>query len=230
MNKDIFISYKTGGTGSNFSSNLKRKLDDLGYSVYFNPHEERSNDFREKLKKAVLGCTDFIIVLNNKCMEQLSKNNIDDYIRFEILIAKENDKNIIPIYIDNINIAEWYGKMPEELEFILYIDGITVYDEDYYDMSPFDRIRNEIKSIPEKEDLYRDTYNSNLEYDIVQDFNNTLANAKSGDLKAMYEVANMYFYGFADEMGNQIEILPRLTIGLNIYQTAKMNTRLVQIQ
>lgn len=199
--KDIFISYKTGGTGSSFSSKLKRKLDDLGYSVYFNPHEERSKDFREKLKKAVLECTDFIIVLNQKCLEQLSKNNIDDYIRFEILIAKENGKNIIPIYLDNINIAEWYGKLPEELDFILYVDGITVYDEDYYDVSPFDRIRKEIKSFPEKEDLYRDTYNSNFEYDIVQDFNKTLVKAKSGDPKAMYEIANMYFYGFADENG-----------------------------
>lgn len=201
MTKDIFISYKTGGNGSSFSSNLKKKLDDLGYSVYFNPHEERGNDFREKLKRAVSACTDFIIVLNNKCLEQLSQNNTEDYIRLELLIAKENDKNIIPIYLESLNIAEWHGKLPEELDFLLYVDGIPIYDEEQIDVSPLDRIRKEIRSLPEKDDVYRDTYNSNTEYDVVRDFGKTLAAAKAGDPKAMYEIANMYFYGFADENG-----------------------------
>lgn len=202
MTKDIFISYKTGGTGSNFGSRLSKKLSDLGYSVYFNPHEERSDDFREKLRKAVLECTDFIIILNDKCLEQLSQNNTEDYIRFEIVTAKENQKNIIPLYLDNLNIGKWHGKLPNELDFILYVDGITIYNEDYYDISSFDRILKEgIKSFPEKEDIYRDIYNSNLQYDVVRDFEKTLFAAKAGDCKSMYEIANMYFYGFSDSNG-----------------------------
>jgi len=208
MRKDIFISYKTNSSGESFGHRLRDKLDNLGYSVYFNPHEKRSRDFREKIKNAVLNCTDFIVMLDNQYLEQLSQNKQIDYIRYEILIAKENNKNIIPLYL-NINITEWYGKLSENLDFLLYIDGIAIHDEKFFDISSFDRILKEgIKSLPEKEEEYRDTYNSNSYYNVIHDFNKTLKEAESGNEEAIYELANMYFYGFSDKNGKSNRNFP----------------------
>jgi TPR repeat protein len=48
---------------------------------------------------------------------------------------------------------------------------------------------------------YKDVFQSNCDYDVNEDFANTLKQAESGDEKAMYVIANMYFYGFTNENG-----------------------------
>ena len=45
LKKDIFISYRNDDSGNQFASRLCRDLDELGYSVYFNPNETRGNNF-----------------------------------------------------------------------------------------------------------------------------------------------------------------------------------------
>lgn len=64
MKKDIFISYRNDETGNHFASRLCSDLENEGYSVYFNSHEERAASFPERLKQAIADCKDFVLVLS----------------------------------------------------------------------------------------------------------------------------------------------------------------------
>ena len=97
VSKDIFISYKNDGEGSNFAARLYANLDDAGFDVYFNPHEQHSGNFPDQLRMAVKGCKDFILILSKGCLAQLQSHEKIDWIREELLTAKTEDKNIVPI-------------------------------------------------------------------------------------------------------------------------------------
>ena len=74
MKKDIFISYRNDGVGSNFAARITSDLRNSGYSVYFNPDEARSDDFPERLKQAIESCKDFICIVTETYISQLKQN------------------------------------------------------------------------------------------------------------------------------------------------------------
>lgn len=118
MDYDIFISYKNDGEGNNFAARLKENLDRSGYSVYFNSHEQRAGSFPERLRDAVSGCKDFILLLSEGCISQLTANHSVDWIREEILCARKANKNIIPVLIGNAVMPSDKTEMPESLQFL----------------------------------------------------------------------------------------------------------------
>lgn len=199
--KDVFISYKDNDEGDAFAAELKKALENKGFSVYYNPDEHRSADFTEKIRLAVENCKDFILIVSNKCLEALMSGNKKGWVRFELLVAKENNKNIIPILLNGVKMPVEFDLMPEELRFLPKIDNIEIQKIQHLHTSPLSKLIEYIVSKPEKDDIYRDTYNCNSEYDVTKDFAATLEMAKNGDSKAMYEIGTMYFYGFSSESG-----------------------------
>lgn len=194
MNKDIFISYKNDNAGNNFATRLKEDLENSGYSVYFNPDENHSGAFPERLREAIKCCKDFILVVSQGCLTQLMEHNKIDWIREEILTAHQEGKHIIPVMMSGVEMPRDKEDMPTELRFLPDIDNITMPEQ--YKKSPFEELTKAFLSKAEKDDIYRDTANSNKNYDVSMDFDNTLKEAEAGSYKAMYEIANMYFYGF----------------------------------
>lgn len=204
MNKDIFISYKNDNAGNNFATRLKEDLENSGYSVYFNPDENHSGDFPERLRDAIKTCKDFILVVSQGCLTQLMENNKIDWIREEILTAYQEHKHIIPIIMSGVEMPKDKDDMPAELRFLPDIDNITMPEQ--YKKSPFEELIKAFISKAEKDDIYRDTDNSNSQYDVHKDFDATIG-AFSEDtydnltcFKAKYEAAIMYFYGFSNSM------------------------------
>lgn len=194
--KDIFISYRNDGEGNNFAVRLKEDLEREGYTVYFNSHEQNAGVFPERLKNAVLNCKDFILILSGGCLKQLLSNNKIDWVREELLCAKTAGKNIIPVIIGNIEMPGDKTDLPEQIQFLADLEA--VYLPEQYIQSPFHKLLAMFKAVP-VEGEYQYSANSNPNYDVHADFCATLEKAKSGDTKAMYEVACMYVYGFASE-------------------------------
>jgi hypothetical protein len=133
MKKDIFISYKNDNAGNNFAYRLKADIEKMGYSVYFNSDEKHSGDFPEKLRTAVEDCKDFILIVSQKCLDQLMEHKKVDWIREEILTARKNNKPIIPILLDGVKMPADVDVMPEELRFLPKIDNISMPEK--YDIS-----------------------------------------------------------------------------------------------
>ncbi len=199
MKKDIFISYKNDNAGNNFATRLKDDLEAKGYSVYFNPDENHSGHFPDRLRAGIEGCKDFILILSDGCLAQLMSHNKIDWIREELLMAYNAGKHIIPIIMDGVSMPADKDVMPADLQFLPGIDAISMPEQ--YMRSPFDSLTKTFMSRPEKNDVYRDVYNSNSDYNVCEDFSRTKKAAEGGDLSAMYELANMYYYGFSDEQG-----------------------------
>jgi len=197
MRKDIFISYKDNDEGMLFADNLCKALEKRGYSVYFNPNEHRAADFVEKIQVAVESCKDFILIVSQKCLDALMSGNEKDWVRFELITAKRNNKNIIPVMLNGTKMPKEFTELPEELQFLPKIDNVEVLKPQQFDLSPFSELMGTIVSLAEKDDIYRDTYNSNPNYSINEELPLIIEKAEKGDLRSMYELANIYYFGMA---------------------------------
>lgn len=199
IKKDIFISYKNDGSGNQFAARLCQDLEKMGYSVYFNSHEERTHSFPERLKTAVKDCRDFILILSQGCLEQLKRHDTVDWIREEVLTAHRNDKHIIPILMEGVDLPKNAEEMPEDLRFLPHIDAIR-FPEQYVD-SPLLVLMGVLRAGSDGKDYYKDIFNCNPKFDVARDYAQALQNAQSGDIKAMYEVGMLCFYGVTNADG-----------------------------
>lgn len=199
MVKDIFISYRNDGCSNQFAHRLANDLMELGYSVYFNPYEERSDNFPDRLKNAVESCKDFIMVLSPSSMERLLRDDEVDWVREELLIARENGKNIIPVMVDGASMPTNPRAIPQSICFLPYVDAIRLPDE--YKHSPFTSLIGGLLSEKNGNDNYRDTFNGNPQYRVNDTFDDLLCKATDGDINAMYELGMMYYYGVTSAEG-----------------------------
>lgn len=195
--KDIFISYRNDGVGSNFATRLTEDLKNQGYSVYFNPDEARSGNFPERLQHAVEACKDFICIVSLGYLEKLFSNDKVCWIRDELLCARKNHKNIIPLLINGTQMPSDSAKMPKELDFFPKIDAYTFPEQ--YIISPFYTLCTVLHSRNDGKNSYRDVYNSNPNFDSNLILSDVLAQAESGSAKAMYEAGVFYYYGLSSE-------------------------------
>lgn len=191
MKKDIFISYRNDGEGNNFAARLKDDLDKAGYSVYFNSQEKIAGEFPLRLKQALDSCSDLILILSKDCIRQLRQDDAIDWVREELLYAKKNNKNILPILTEKTDIP-LKSEMPEKLQFICDLE-ILPFSEQYL-ISPFTRLIEMLKAEPSKDEL-KDVSFSNKNYDIHTDFITTKQKAESGDIESMLKLACQYLYG-----------------------------------
>lgn len=195
--KDIFISYRNDGIGNNFSARLTSDLEKRGYSVYFNPCENRSVNFPERLKRAIKDCKDFICVVTNEYVHQLQENNHICWIRDELLYAKDCQKNIIPLLVNGVKMpAE--SSLPDLLKFFSKIDALAFPEQ--YLVSPFSALCNSFESNSDGKDDYRDVYNSSKRFNPDKALDEILKQAYSGSIHAMLEAGIYYFYGIATEI------------------------------
>ena len=194
MNKDIFISYRNDGEGNNFAARLFEALDAKEYSVYFNSNEQHSGSFPDRLKNAIENCKDFILIVSAGCLEGLGQERESDWVRSEILYAKENNKNITPVYIGKTVVPERWEDYPEDIRFLFALQ--SVYLPEQFALAPISDLLSKFISKPSKEE-YKDVANGNEAYDLHRDFVETLQKAESGDVEAMFEIGCMYYHGFA---------------------------------
>lgn len=206
MSKDIFISYKESD-GRDFANELYQKLVSDGYAVYFNEQGRQVGNFPEELKNEIIGCRMLILIISKDCLKQLKMNKKVDWIREELCIAKEYNKDIVPLLLPNVAMPKDRDDMPESLRFLPDNTAISIYHP--FNESPLEQLIKafgELNIYPEKESPYSSAFNSNINYDVNEDFISTLDRAKAGDVSAMYEVAIMYYFGFTTGNGTESRV------------------------
>ena len=95
MAYDIFISYRRKGAGAGVAGELQSKLENLGYKVFLDVDEIGSGQFPTQIKQAIEQCKDFLLVLSpgtlDRCVDE------EDWVRREIVMAQDMNKNIIGV-------------------------------------------------------------------------------------------------------------------------------------
>lgn len=79
---------------------------------------------------AVNSCKDFILILTKDGLRQLLRHETEDPVRAELLAAKRFGKNIVPILLKDVVFPEKADDIPEELRFLLQLDGLC-FPEQY---------------------------------------------------------------------------------------------------
>lgn len=120
MNKkyDVFISYRRDG-GESTAKMLHDKLENLGYSVFFDVESLRSGNFNTMLYSVIDECKDFLLVLSPGALDRCK--NEDDWVRLEIEHALEQKLNIIPIMLRGFSFPK---ELPPSIDEIRYKNGI----------------------------------------------------------------------------------------------------------
>lgn len=193
IEKDVFISYRNDGVSEQFAKVLNQDLSKAGYSVYYNPEIERQQNYREKITQGVRNCEDFVLILSRECLQILMEDRDIDWVRYEITLAYDNHKHIIPVLINDAEMPP-EEKLPETIRFLHYVDAIN-FPKNLYDKSPFSQLTEDLISQKNKNTEYKRVFSSNENIDICQQFCETLSQAESGDIDAMYSLANMYYWG-----------------------------------
>ena len=174
--KDIFISYREED-GRDFAKRLSEDLKKIGYSVYFNPDEKRSGSFPDQIREAILECKDFLLILTRACLDRLLRCDDVDWVREELITAREHDKHIVPILVEGVKMPSDPRKVPEFMRFLPTQKALS-FPSQYMD-SPFSELEKAVHSSPDGQVLYRDAYNSNPQYDLTQDHEEVLKKAQA---------------------------------------------------
>lgn len=95
MRTQVFISYRReGGLDSARSLHALLKND---YEVFFDMESLRSGKFDEKIEKAILECTDFLLILSDNVFDRFEEEG--DWISRELSLALQHGKNLIPVFL-----------------------------------------------------------------------------------------------------------------------------------
>lgn len=125
---DIFISYRR--TAYDTANLIAVKLRHAGYRVFFDVDTLTAGKFNEQLLEVIKNCKDFILVLPENALDRC--HDPEDWIRREVLCAKENQKNIVPVMLDGFS---WPKDMPEGMEDLSTYQSITAVGHEYFDMA-----------------------------------------------------------------------------------------------
>ena len=113
MAYDIFISYRRRGAGAGVAGELQSKFENLGYKVFLDVDEISSGQFPMQIKQAISECKDFLLVLAPGTLDRCAEE--DDWVRREIILAQEMDKNIIGVGLPGFVMPESEA-LPEPLQ------------------------------------------------------------------------------------------------------------------
>ena len=113
MAYDIFISYRRRGAGAGVAGELQSKFENLGYKVFLDVDEIGSGQFPMQIKQAISECKDFLLVLAPGTLDRCTEE--DDWVRREIILAQEMDKNIIGVGLPGFVMPE-SETLPEPLQ------------------------------------------------------------------------------------------------------------------
>lgn len=95
MRTQVFISYRRDG-GLECAKYLHSQLQE-DYEIFFDMESLRSGKFDENIEKAILECTDFLLILSPNVFDRFDEDG--DWISRELSLALTNGKNLIPIFL-----------------------------------------------------------------------------------------------------------------------------------
>lgn len=137
---DIFISYRRKDrfdrtTGTAYARNIQQTLEANGYKgrVFFDHNNMEPEDFEKIILSAIRCAKVFILILTKDSMLRCA--NKEDWVRREILEAKQHNLKILIINMENeFKDSDYPEDFPEELyDPVKKVHHLTLYSGDSYE-------------------------------------------------------------------------------------------------
>lgn len=206
MSCDVFISYRRID-GTYPTMFLYHDLIEAGYSVFYDIANVRNGKFPELIEKNIISCTDFLLMITNSTFSDRIYDE-NDWVRKEIRLAIEHNKNIVPIFIGTATIP---ADLPEDISAISKYNGVFQIDpQSIHDTNkrmfkeflkaPSDSTNN-IRKTKLRCSIYDATYGDEFERLKIQSNNSYVSDMSvindNIDLKKTYNVLDIgCAYGF----------------------------------
>ena len=113
-----FISYRRSETLSEVQA-LYSELKKRGYLTFCDIHSLNAGRIDQELISAIHNCTNFILVLGSHSLDRCI--GTDDWLRFEIREALNTHRNIIPVFVGDV---EYPNNLPDDVSDIRMLNGI----------------------------------------------------------------------------------------------------------
>lgn len=120
-----FISYRRSETLPEVQ-NIYHALTNKGYSTFCDIYSLKSGRFDDNLLQIIRRCTNYILVLNKHSLDRCFDEG--DWLRFEISTALKNKKNIVCVFVEDMDFPD---SLPADINDIRYYNGIK-YDFIYF--------------------------------------------------------------------------------------------------
>jgi len=131
MSYDIAICFRM--CDNETANSMKQWLNNKNYSVSVCSSNFGGGKWRETMRSRIDGCKDCVIIISDGTFKKIPKDNKDDYLIEEILLAKEKGKRIIPVIKDSTH-KRYKPYLPRVVEQIL-----SDYNEIRYHSSESER-------------------------------------------------------------------------------------------
>ena len=99
IEKTVFISYRR--TNTPWALAFYQHLTNHGYDVFFDYKNIKSGDFEQIIAQNIRGRAHFLVILTPSALERCTEPG--DWLRYEIELAIEEKRNIIPLFLEGFN-------------------------------------------------------------------------------------------------------------------------------
>lgn len=151
MSYDIFISYRRKGAGAGVAGEIQTKLQNLGYKVFLDVDNIGSGAFPEQIDNAIRQCKDFLLILSPGMLDRCADE--EDWVRHEIVLAKNYGKNIIGVSLPGYVMPE-ASELPEPLRSIPEIQ-VFLWSHEYRHASLEKIVENLVATGEKKKRVHR---------------------------------------------------------------------------
>lgn len=159
---NIFISYRRSGydgkeSGTYIARTIKQQLEISRNKkdVFFDYSEMTNDNFEKVILKAIKSSKIFISILTRDAM--LRCNTPTDWVRREIIQAKNCGLKLIFINPDDQFNNEYPEEFPEELAFIKSVPKITIHTDNRFNKDIDNLINNELNLVLNKLSVKKET-------------------------------------------------------------------------
>ena len=206
---DIFVSYRVKD-GEDISRRVANVLKEMGFSVYHNSYENHRGGFPERLRRVIGNSKDFLLIVTENCIDRLVKddNSVDpDWVKEEILEAKKQGKNIIPVMVGGIEWPRLSDVPADNRDFIRYLStreniALPIYFEKE---PPLILLCGKLDSKPNSGGAFRHQKSNPKYIDVNVLLAQLTDEANNGNPAAMYQLAIFYRSGLGGEPSDNIK-------------------------
>ncbi len=151
MKYDIFISYRRGNndnknSGTHIARSIKQQLELDGYNrrVFFDYSEISDGEFQNSILPAIARSKVLILVLTKGSMDRCVK--ADDWVRREILHARQHGVKIVPVNPDN-QFDGFPADFPQELDVVRTTQHTTIHTDSAFERDIHDLVVKRIRPV-----------------------------------------------------------------------------------
>ncbi len=127
--KTVFISYRRDDVGTYFARSVKLALEHKGYHVFLDVDDIGGGNWKKQILSEVPKREHFLLLVTpgalDRCVEE------DDWVRREFQLAKDLDKNIVPVFEGKVDQAKLKFECPKVMQGIFNYQGLTLMQSDF---------------------------------------------------------------------------------------------------